>query len=264
MKYPRLGEIVAASLREKIVSGEIADGSRIPNLDCLVDDFEVSSASVREALRILENEGLITVRRGKVGGATAHAPNEQSAAYMLGLVLQSRGVAVTDVASTLITLITMCATMCASREDRALTVIPNLSKAHEEAKAALNEDGSQFERPSRKFHAELVDCCGSPSMVLVTHTLESLWSEQQEAWSRRILEDESPDPRLRLEGLRAHGAVLDAIARGDVAETGRIVRQHLEHPETYGLGGDASRVIRATDIPLRNHSKSERVRWNER
>ena len=85
----RIAESVAASLRERILAASDGDGYRLPTQEQLVADFGVSYPSVREALRILETEGLVTVRRGKVGGAEVHRPDESSAAYHLGLVLQA-------------------------------------------------------------------------------------------------------------------------------------------------------------------------------
>ena len=89
MRRPRLAEMVAAQLREQIVTGEIPDGSALPTLETLVHLFDVGAPSVREAFGILEHEGLITVRRGNLGGAIVHRPKAETAAYMLGLVLQA-------------------------------------------------------------------------------------------------------------------------------------------------------------------------------
>ena len=46
----------------------------------------MSPPSIREALRVLDTEGLVTVQRGNVGGAIVRAPQAGEVAYMLGLV----------------------------------------------------------------------------------------------------------------------------------------------------------------------------------
>ena len=81
--------MVAGALRTRILSGELADGAMLPKQDELLEEFGVSLPPIREALRILETEGLITVQRGNVGGAVVHAPQESKVVYMMGLVLQS-------------------------------------------------------------------------------------------------------------------------------------------------------------------------------
>ena len=92
----RTAEIVADELRRQIIDGELSDGDLLPRQEVLVDQFNVSLVSLREALRILENEGLVSVRRGNRGGAVVHAPAKASAAYMIGLLLQSDTVPLAD------------------------------------------------------------------------------------------------------------------------------------------------------------------------
>src|ERR671929_6023 len=76
----RTAEIVADELRRQIIDGELSDGDLLPRQELLVEQFNVSLVSLREALRILETEGLVSVRRGNRGGAVVHAPAKASAA----------------------------------------------------------------------------------------------------------------------------------------------------------------------------------------
>ena len=57
----------------------------------------MSRPSLREALRILEAEGLITVVRGVRGGVIVHEPDERMTARTAALVLQARRVPLADV-----------------------------------------------------------------------------------------------------------------------------------------------------------------------
>src|SRR4051812_32175828 len=85
-RLPRMAEVVADSLRSQILAGEI---DVVPALDVLVRQYDVGPPAAREAMRILETEGLITVRRGNVGGADVHLPTNAHVAYPLSLVLQA-------------------------------------------------------------------------------------------------------------------------------------------------------------------------------
>jgi DNA-binding FadR family transcriptional regulator len=71
----RVAESVAAELRARIL-GQGGEDYQLPTQDQLMAEFGVSHPSIREAIRILETEGLVTVRRGKVGGAQVHRPDE--------------------------------------------------------------------------------------------------------------------------------------------------------------------------------------------
>ena len=87
---------MAQRLRERILRGELPDGVMLPKEDDLRSEYLVSKPSLREALRILETEGLITVMRGNKGGALVHRPTEVDAGYMLGLVLTGQGTEIAD------------------------------------------------------------------------------------------------------------------------------------------------------------------------
>jgi len=60
-------EQIAAQLGERIIEGRLAPGARIGEQE-LADEFQVSRGPVREAIRILEREGLVTIlaRRGAI------------------------------------------------------------------------------------------------------------------------------------------------------------------------------------------------------
>ena len=122
---PRVAEMVAEILRSRIVDGALPDGSMLPKQDDLIEEFQVSLRPLfREALRILENEGLISVRRGNVGGAGVHVPTSENAARTLGLVLQARQVDLDDLADALAVIEPACAAHCALRADRHAALDP--------------------------------------------------------------------------------------------------------------------------------------------
>jgi DNA-binding FadR family transcriptional regulator len=248
MRRPRLAEMVAGQLREQIVSGELADGRVLPRVEKLMQLFGVSAPSVREALRILENEQLITVRRGSAGGAIVHRPQAEAAAYMLGLVLQSRQVRAVDIAFALAQLEPLCARLCAERPDRAETVLPTLDQLHERMTKSI-EDGAEFVQLASEFHHELVALCGNESLALVGGSLEWLWSSQTDAWARRAaVNDEAPDVALRRLGLDEHSDIIDAIRRGDGERAGALVRAHVAHRDTYGVPDEGSPIVKATHL----------------
>src|SRR5919198_925711 len=88
---------IADELRRAILAGEVVDGELLGREPELVERFGVSRPSLREALRILEAEGLITVVRGVRGGVVVHEPDERMTARTAALVLQARNVPLADV-----------------------------------------------------------------------------------------------------------------------------------------------------------------------
>lgn len=244
LHQPRLAEMVASILRGRILAGELGDGDALPRQEDLLAEFQVSKPSLREALRILEAEGLITVRRGNRGGAIVHVPKAESAAYMIGLVLEFRDVAYSDVGEALKRIEPVCAGLLAARPDRQEQALPALRQIHEQTVAAV-DDEVQFTRLSRRFHEELVALCGNETLILIVGALETLWSRQELGWAEHARSTgEFPDSRHRRSGLRAHERMLKLITDGQVNAVEQHARKHLESTVVYLAGADAlDRVV---------------------
>ena len=90
-------QLIADELRALIVAGDLSEGESLGHEPDLIERFGVSRPSLREALRILEAEGLISVVRGASGGVVVHEPNERMTARTAALVLQARNVSLADV-----------------------------------------------------------------------------------------------------------------------------------------------------------------------
>ena len=248
LRQPRLADMVASVLRDRIVNGELGDGDLLPKQDELLEEFRISRPSLREALRILESEGLLTVRRGNVGGSVVEAPNAESSAYMFGLVLQSRRGSVADLADAIRHIEPITASLCADRPDRAKTVIPQLQGNIEACDAAVS-DGTQFTTLSRQFHEELVAACGNETLILMVGALESLWSEQERQWAQRAQSKGSyPIEKYRRDVIAAHKALVAAISAGQGDKAARIARKHLQESQHYALEEGSDAVVRATSL----------------
>src|SRR5258708_36555302 len=66
---PRIYEAVADQLRQAIFSGLLTTGHKLPPEREMAERFQTSRIALREALRALEKEGMITIKRGSGGGA---------------------------------------------------------------------------------------------------------------------------------------------------------------------------------------------------
>ncbi|WP_426574461.1 FadR/GntR family transcriptional regulator [Aquihabitans sp. McL0605] len=244
VQQPRVGELVAAELRRRILaSGD--EQYALPTQDQLVQEFGVSYPSVREAVRILETEGLVTVRRGKIGGLETHRPDERSAAYHLGLVLQGDGVSVADLAGALQQLEPLGAAACAGRADRKRAVLP-LLRDNIERSAELVSDGVDFTHTAREFHDLVVACTPNATLRSVIRSLVALWSAQEEAWAEsRSSRGEYPSVAEARAVVRTHGRIADAIEAGDAAEAERLVRVHVAATQDLVLADDPEGVVDA-------------------
>lgn len=227
-RQPRVAELLAGALREQILHGERPDGSLLPPQDVMTREFGVSKASLREAMRILESEGLITVRRGKLGGCVVHTPTVRSVGYMLGLVLQANQVQAIDVLEAQFVIEPVCAALCARRPDRHEAVLPALQEATDALAEAVKGESERFVQLERLFHERLVATCGNETIKTVIGTLEALWSEQLEDRTRASVRlGIRPDRELREHVVASHRGIVDAVREGDVDRVVDEMRDHL-------------------------------------
>ncbi|WP_326546666.1 FCD domain-containing protein [Mycolicibacterium sp. ND9-15] len=239
----RTAEIVADELRRQIVEGELSDGDLLPRQEVLVEHFNVSLVSLREALRILETEGLVSVRRGNRGGAVVHAPAKASAAYMLGLLLQSDYVPLADLGTALQELDPMCAALAARSTDRGQALIPALRELNE-AMAEHIDDGSRFTEIGGQFHDEIVRGCGNHTMIAVVGSLETLWTGHLNWWAAETAaKGEYPSMNKRRIALGVHIKITDAIESGDAERARKLAAKHVADTQTYLLAGDPEQRI---------------------
>jgi GntR family transcriptional repressor for pyruvate dehydrogenase complex len=89
---PKASDVLAEHLRESILRGELPEGSPLPSERELGERSGLSRASVREALRILESEGLIQTRPGRNGGASVKQPTAESIARSVELFVRGHRV----------------------------------------------------------------------------------------------------------------------------------------------------------------------------
>jgi GntR family transcriptional regulator, transcriptional repressor for pyruvate dehydrogenase complex len=97
MEVPKASDVLANELRERILSGEFVEGTPLPPERELVVQTGMSRTTVREALRILEVQGLIRIKAGRAGGAFVRTPGEESVASSLELLIRGRQIRLASV-----------------------------------------------------------------------------------------------------------------------------------------------------------------------
>jgi GntR family transcriptional regulator, transcriptional repressor for pyruvate dehydrogenase complex len=90
MQVPKASDVLANDLRERILSGEFPEGTSLPPEREMVAQTQMSRTTVREALRILEVQGLVRIRTGRSGGAFVQRPDGDSVAHSVSLLIRGR------------------------------------------------------------------------------------------------------------------------------------------------------------------------------
>lgn len=237
-------ELIADELRSLIVTGQVAAGESLGREPDLVERFGVSRPSLREALRILEAEGLITVVRGVLGGVVVRAPDVSTTARTAAILLQSRHVTLGDVHD--------ARSVIEPAAARALASAPAASRQRataelrelvEEQRAVL-DDPEAFGRANAAFHRRLVVLAGNQTLAIVAEMLDEVVARAVAAVSR-VRTDDSIATRRR--GIRSQERLLELIAAGEGIEAEAHWRSHMAAVGKVMLGQRARSVVDLLD-----------------
>lgn len=160
-------------IREQILSGALARGSKLPSEQELTENLNVSRQTLREALRVLEMQGLLEIRAGIGGGAFVAEVNEETAHMGLINFLHSKDLTLahlTEVRELIAPHFAYRAAQCITEDQIAeLEELQNRAKKEVSQKkpSALREiDGS--------FHAKIACIGGNPILILISDFVEYL------------------------------------------------------------------------------------------
>lgn len=190
---------VCTAIRDDIVSGVFGPGGRLTE-EVLARRYGVSRVPVREALRTLESEGFVTTRRH--AGACVAEPTEQEAADLLELRMLLEPLAAARAAR--------------RRGEAHLKVLRGLVRLGQER--ARRGQGEDLRSLGGWFHETLAQASGSPGLItLLTQMRHKL------AWMYVV-----ESPVRPVESWAEHGAIVDAVARGDAERARTLTAAHVD------------------------------------
>jgi GntR family transcriptional repressor for pyruvate dehydrogenase complex len=230
---------IADELRSLIIAGELVEGDSLGHEPDLVERFGVSRPSLREALRILEAEGFITVVRGVRGGVVVHQPSERMTARTAAMVLQARNVSLADVFEARALVEPLAArTIAGSR--RRKSIVKELTGLVDEEEAAL-EDPEAFGVANAAFHERLVALAGNQTLSIVAEMLNEIVARAVTAVSQGS--DTPSTLAVRRRGIRSQHRLLKLLAAGEGAEAEEHWRTHMTVVAKVMLGQESATVV---------------------
>ena len=232
----------ALSLAQHIVrdieAGAHAPGDRLPREEEMLARYDVARATLREALRFLELQGVIHLQLGRSGGPVVARPQTGDFANSLSLILHFMDA---DLRGLLELREAIAADVAAYAAQRATTGdLSALADCLKELER--NEAGGQFEELNRRFHDLLGWASGYPLFGLLTSTLHLTTREFSHSLGYSAQE--------RAVQLRFLRRVLEAVRTGD-SEAARQAMARL-------VSGSASYLAERSPELV-----SQRVRWGQ-
>lgn len=237
VRVPKAGELVAAELRRKIVTGELEVDEPLPSEAALMAQFGVSRPTLREAFRILESEQLIRVLRGARGGARVLKPDPAVAARYTGVLLQSLQTPLSDVYRARATIEESAIGMA---DGRRLTVNVKELERLLAAGGELMEDPPAYAEHDVCFHRAVVGLAANATLKVLADMLFHIIGAHNRAFIAAHPEGyEVPANRT---AQRAHSKLVKLLDAGDLESAQHHWRRHLELVEKY-MTGDSSETI---------------------
>lgn len=218
----KISLVVARMIATSIAERGLAPGSPLATEQQMAADFGVGRPSVREALRLLEAQGLVVIRQGQGGGPVVARPSGAGFGRTLSLFLQVQRVTFRDALEASVQVGALFAGMAAARvaagDDE---LVPELVAASK-VDLPSSPDDRQFLVSGTDFHTVLTKMSGNATLTLVSGALGYLYATRTSA-SHKGHWDASERERIRTE----HVAIATAVRRGSVNRARELNEQHL-------------------------------------
>lgn len=208
------GEIVA-QIRERLFTGAFKPGDFLGTERKLCVEFGVSRLTMRDALRILEANGIVEVKVGKGGGVRVAQPNAERFAEALAVQLRLAGISAREIFDAQMGVEMRAVHLAAERRDA--QDIAALQAQLEKVCAALG-DAKTFVRESLEFHMCAVRASGNRALVAQFQALRHL--------SHDAIAATHSSARTK-QVIVKHRRLAAAIARGDGIAASAMVAEHI-------------------------------------
>lgn len=222
---PKASDVLAARLREPILSGELAPGSSLPAERDLVAQSGLSRATVRESLRILEIEGLIKTTPGRNGGTVVRRPHLDTVARSVEIYIRGHRLRLSSLLEIREAIEPVSAALAARRRtDAELAELERLDAALEE----VFDDVLAFLSANVKWHVAIATMSHNE---LLEGFMKAIASGVLAATN--IADFNSTEERR--DALHAHRRIYEAIRDKDPEGARRRMARHLQAYETAVL-----------------------------
>lgn len=204
-EYLPLRDVVFKTLRQAILTGELKPGERLMEIH-LANRLGVSRTPIREAIRMLELEGLVTMIPRK--GAEVSRISKQD---------------ISDVLEVRASLDALAVRLCCERiTDEEISRLEDAATAF--SKAIASGDLTEVARADVDFHDIIVEASQNKRLVQMVNNL----AERVYRYRLEYIKDKSSHKNL----IKEHREILDFIKAGDARNAEEAIISHVKNQET--------------------------------
>ena len=215
---------VAEEIKSWLVAENMASGDRLPNEQALIERFGMSKGTIREAMRILEAQGLVKTRTGPGGGSFVHEVSLERAWALLGNYFYFRDLTIADIYQLRLALEPeLAASLAGNLSDKQLATLEENISAYAEPPASAEEERAQHVA-SLQFHQSLASYAGNELLGFLVGFMANMLADL--TVYRRLYEPQNYE--LWRQGREHQAALITALRRGDAVRARETMQSHLQ------------------------------------
>jgi len=221
---PKAAMLVAQRIVRDIVRGGLKPGDLLPPERTMLESYETGRGTLREALRLLEFQGVVALKPGPRGGPVVLDPDATYLASSMVLLMQLKQAPFRSIVEVRSALEPMISSLAATRiDDESVAELRGTIEAMRENLG----DQRIFLEANKRFHDVIAWSSGN---ALFGYIIESLLG----IMDGTVIGIDYPSPR-RAAILKAHEAIYGAIEARDASESEKLMRKHIDEYTRYAM-----------------------------
>lgn len=218
----KVAEAVAREILKDVRDRRLSPGATLPSETAMLERFGIGRGSLREALRILEVNGLVRLKPGPHGGPVVAPFDPSNFGQMMTLHLQSLGTTYRQLLAARVEYETLLARKAAEEDGDIAGQLVREAAGGPEPFAAGDHP---YAAAARDFHEAVGKASGNPVIALAASSIYAIWTVRVTA----VLYP----PEERSLVYEQHGAIARAIEKHDAKRAERLMREHMTSYQEY-------------------------------
>lgn len=218
VRQVKASEQVAQAIVRDIVHRGLQSGERLPAETTMSAAYHVSRATLREALRILEVQGLISLKPGPGGGPAVGTVEPRNLARTQALYFHLGAARYRDVMAAQVEMESTCARLAARHPDRAEVMAAWID-------TEFPEELAEYRDITFGFHNSIYHLCDSPVLSLLTQSVTHIVTAH-------VMSTKDP-VELRPAIIDEHREIAAAITNGDGELAFELTTVHFRRQHEY-------------------------------
>lgn len=231
---------VAEAIKDWVVEQRLQPGDRLPGEAELIERFGMSKGTIREAMRLLEAQGLVKTRTGPGGGSFVHEVSKERARALLGNYFYFKDLTIADIYQLRRALEPeLAASLAGKLSEEALAELEANIATYAKPARTLDEEREQH-IASLRFHALLAAQSENALLGFLIDFMVNMLSDL--TVYRKLYSP--PNIELWARGRDYQARLVEALRKGDAETARHVLSEHMKTAQTLMEGQEAEMLRR--------------------